>query len=120
MVMPVSSKFLQSLNGTSIASVFRMKQNIFGYFDPESSLKIMKINIFRGDLTDTSAKKAALGTSLAVEPEGVSRSCVSNACPFSIHLTTSVLADGLLMADKTFTLHIWVTVSNNSNVVFYL
>ena len=40
-----------------------LNKRIFGYFDPENIiLQIIKINNFRGDLTDNSAKKEALVT----------------------------------------------------------
>ena len=45
----------------------------FGYFYPERFLKIMKINAFRGDRTDISAKKEALacrGTNYVINVHG--------------------------------------------------
>ena len=38
----------------------KLNKMFFGYFDPDFFLKIMKINNFRGELTDSSAKKEAL------------------------------------------------------------
>ena len=38
----------------------KLNNFIFGYFDPENVFLIMKINNFRGDPTDNSAKKEAL------------------------------------------------------------
>ena len=38
----------------------KLNKMCFGYFDPEIFYQIMKINNFRGDLTDISAKKEAL------------------------------------------------------------
>ena len=51
------------------ASVFKiMEKNFFGYFDPEKIYYKMKMNNFRGDLTDISAKTEALVISDAESP----------------------------------------------------
>ena len=39
------------------AFVLKIKQIFFGHFDPDFFFKIMKMNNFRGDLTDISVKK---------------------------------------------------------------
>ena len=38
----------------------KLNKMFFGYFDPETIFKIIKLNNFRGDLTDISTKKEAL------------------------------------------------------------
>ena len=41
-------------------SFAKLNNFIFGYFDPENIFIDSEINIFRGDLSDISAKKEAL------------------------------------------------------------
>ena len=42
------------------ASVFKIKQNLFGYFHPQNILIDNENKYFSGDLTDVSAQKEAL------------------------------------------------------------
>ena len=51
---------LQCHGTTAVLLFSKLNEVFFGYFDPESFFYIVKINIFRSDLTDVSAKKDRL------------------------------------------------------------
>ena len=44
----------------SVLPFSKLNKTFFGYFDPENIFKILKINDFRGEITDISAKIEAL------------------------------------------------------------
>ena len=60
------------------ASFFIIKKKYFsGYFNPEKFFYITKINSFRGELTDISAKKEALVAVRTVDATYIHKGCAS-------------------------------------------
>ena len=69
MVFPGEGCMEQDLSDKEVvgsASISKLNYIFFGCVGPENIFQIIKINIFRGDLTDISAKNEALAVGLIV------------------------------------------------------
>ena len=62
LVDSLQSSWSARMRCAAVKFISKLNQFIFGRFDPVNIFLIIKINNFRGDLTDVSAKKEALTT----------------------------------------------------------